>query len=151
MAQNKNSFPWPSTQPSNSSGVTTVNVQCNARSACIPVTSAASRVVSIHQEKTTCLRLLLVTEIAYFYDTWKFLGSNDACDRRQYNASGQFGGHAERTCVRPAFRGIRFESRPSLALSWASYIRSIPHFFKIYFYIILRHVTGSRAHCRLFE
>jgi len=50
--------------------------------------------------------------------------------------------------------GIMFESRPSLALCWASYIRSIPHFFKIHFYITLqlvRHLTGSRVRCRLFE
>jgi hypothetical protein len=33
--------------------------------------------------------------------------------------------------------GFRFESRPFLAPSWASYIRSIPRFFKIHFYIML--------------
>ena len=33
------------------------------------------------------------------------------------NLAEKFRSHTDRTCVRPAFRGIRFESRSSLALS----------------------------------
>jgi len=106
---------------------------------------------------TDSLRLLLVTEISYFCDTWTFLGSNDAYDSRQYNASGQFGrtiygSHRVDLCEAGVPEGVVLGLNLGRPWPCPEPAASDPYLISLrYSYITLRHLTGSRARCRFFE